>query len=245
MLGKIEELNKTIEKLMVEKTKADAQKEVWEGKLKEGLKDYKEKYGVDLSGKTFSDIKNNLAKEIKEVENQTKKEYEQAQQVVSLIQSGDIKGAWKLLGVDIDAQEKADEVVEEVVEETKLDKQQEELQGVSSVVSEIEGLDDSDFLGEGSEDAELQDGDFFVEEDDEEEPATLEPTEEEKAISEEVDKVLDSPKFGGISFDDDDDDDFVTQETEDKSSGTIEMEDDDEDDFGGFGKILKGSKFEI
>lgn len=243
MLQKIEELNKTIEKLMVEKTKADAQKEVWETKLKEGIKEYKEKYGVDLTGKTFAEMKAKLTKEIKAVEGKTQEEFEQAQKIVSLIQSGDIKGAWKLLGVNIDEQEK----VEEVVEETPAEKQQEELQGVSSVVDELDGISDDDFLGEDA-----QDGDFFVEEEDEEDGATDsfgssfdEDDKVKEEVKEEVEEKAEEnkpkPMFGGISFeDDDDDDDFIAQDTKE--------DDDDYDvdsDFGGFNNILKGSKFEV
>lgn len=222
MIKEIEALNKKIDRLMTEKTKADAQKEVWEGRLKESLKAYTQEYGVDMSGKNLNEIKENLKVEIAKVESQTEKEYKQSLQIVSLIENGDIKGAWKLLGVDLDetAEESENSVVEEPKEET--------LQSASSVISE---LDDSSFFGEDSES--------------EEEPLVVE---EDKEV--EVKKAFSSP----FTFEDDEEDDFVIPTTrepekkkeEAKSTG-IEVEDDEDDfgSFGGFGDILKGSKFEV
>lgn len=221
LLKKIEELNKTIESLMVKKTKADAQKEVWENRLNESIQHYKDEYGVDISGKSFSEVKSKLAEEIKKVENQTTEEYEKAQKIVSLIQNGDIRGAWRELGVDLDAKAEEEEVAETVLEDEGSD-EQEELHGVSEVFEELEDLDnlgDEDFYG--SEDS----GDIYVEEDDEDEEDAEGGLESflggssggMVGVSEKVEEptpapaaVVKPPVRQPIMWDDDDDD-FVTQ----------------------------------
>lgn len=229
MLKKFEELNRTIDKLNTEKTKADAQKEVWEKKLKESIQRYKEVYGVDLSGESFGVIKAKLTKEVEQVESKTVAEYEKAQKIVSLIQSGDIKGAWKEMGVETEEDKALENFLK--AEEEAQNSEQEVLQGVEDVISELE---DSDFLGAEVSDEEIEDnGDFYVDEDDEEEVPVK---------KEEVKK----PVFSPISFDDEDDDDFIAQPTEDSGKSTgivIDDDEDDEDSYGGFGDILSGSKF--
>lgn len=223
MIKKIEALNKDIDRLMKEKSRLDGQRETYEKNLLESISKYAEKYGVDLSGKSFADIKSKLSAEIKKVEEQTAMEYERSQKLVSLINSGDIKGAWKELGVDLD---------EEKTEESHY----EELQGVAEAISDVEEeISDDDFFGTSVEDdEELEDGDFFVEDD------------EEDVKKDEVSSNSVKPVFGGISFDDEDDD-FLTPKTVNKEEP--EVDDEDEEDgfssFGGFGGILAGSKFDV
>lgn len=268
MLKKIEELNKQIDSLMVKKTKADAQKEVWETRLNESIVKYAKEYGVDLSGKSFKDVKVKLAEEIRKVESQTAEEFEKSQKLVTLIQNGDIKGAWKELGVDLDAVEKEEEVIEEVKDESGSGTD-EGLQSASEVFNELEDLDDNDFLGSevekseaelaGFEDMGSDSMEIEVDEDDDDEGiesnlsssfikdsrSVYNPREEKK---EEVKKPA---MFLSFDDDEDDDDDFIVQpsvETSPKAKGGMVIEEDDddgEDDFAGFGSILKGSKFQI
>lgn len=257
MLEKIEKLNKTIEKLMVEKTKADAQKEVWEKNLKDCIKEYSSKYGVELAGESFSlkEIKANISKESKVVLEATTKEYEQAQKLVSLIQNGEIKEARKLLGV-----EDNDEDSEEVVEEEQAEANEvEEVKGNGWNIDEDNKEDE-----ETEEDVWSALKGIGDEDDDEIVEQVYEEVDEDvvdKKVSEDVDKVLDD-NVKSIMFEEDDDDDIIVggnnskgfieeadEDEEETSKGSnggisfIDEDEDDDDDFGGFGDILKGSKF--
>lgn len=232
MLTKIENLNKKIDALMKEKTKADAQKEVWENRLLESIKGYNQEYGVDLSAKNVAGIKEKLSVEIGKVEAQTKEEYERAQKIVSLIQAGDIKGAWLEVGVDLDA------VVQEepeVVTPVKEIQEEKGLQGISDAVSEVDDFDEADLFGFGA--------DITVDETEvkEEEVVVAQPEKTKKPVM-------------NITFDDDDDDDFIMQpvkaepKKEEKKTASFMLDDDDDDDFGGFGGfggVLAGSPFEV
>lgn len=226
MLKKFEELNRVIDKLNTDKTKADAQKEVWEKKLNESISEYAKKYGVDLSGKNIAEIKNKLSAEVNEVEAKAKKDYEYAMSIVSLIQSGDIEGAWKIIGVESPNNE---EIVQEEVADVVIPRVEDGLQSVEDVIDE---LDDSDFLGEGAT--------IEVEEDEED---------EEEVVKENTPVSFKPQAFAPLSFDDDDDEDeFIVQKSEEvKKPGGLVMDDEDDDDdgFGGFGSILSGSKFQV
>lgn len=231
MIKEIEALNAKIDKLMTEKTKADAQKEVWENRLLESITQYEASYGVKIKGETLNlkDIKSNLKKEIEEVEKETAREYEKSQKIVSLIEQGDIKGAWKMLGYDVDEKEEVSEEVKEeevVSEDTKL-------QGVQEAVDDVEGIDDvddSDFFGKGFSNEDSDEEDEFITENYVESEPVKKP---EKKVS-------------TFSFEDDDDDDYTIPT---KKSMTMDDSDEEDDDdfggFGGFGSILKGSKFEV
>ena len=225
MIKEIEAINKKIDKLMTEKTRADAQKEMWGNRLAESLEAYEKEYGVSLKGKSFKELKSNLSKEIDVVENKTKEEYEKSLKLVSLIESGDIEGAWKLLGVDMSTEE---ETEQEEIKDTE-----QGLEGVADVVNDIDSLDDSSFFGAGS----VEDDDEFIE--------------PEHVVREEEPKVAKKPNI--FEFEDDDDDsDFVFGSSPAKKEEPVksfEVEDDSDDfsngDFGGFGSLLQGSKFEV
>lgn len=131
MIKEIEMLNRRIDSLMTEKTKCDGQREVWQNRLYESIEAYKNEYGVDLSGVDLADIKAKVLNESKIVEAKVRSEYELASKLVSMIDRGDIKGAWDLINA------KAGNVTSVA----------EEPQGVSN--SEVEELDDADFFGSG------------------------------------------------------------------------------------------------
>lgn len=238
MIKEIEKLNREIDRIMTEKTKADAQKEVWESRLEESISNYNKEYGVNLSGKDLSEIKKKLMAETKVVESKTKEEFELSQKVVNLINEGDIKGAWRVLGVDIDAvNAQADIESQDEVEENKEVKNTQAVQGATEVVEE---MDDGDFFGESFED------------DESEEPPVQKEVRPQATPSSEKIKP-NSPVFSPFMLEDDEEEDeFVSPNTESNSgnsnetdSGSFIMEDDEEDDFGGFGNILAGSKFKI
>lgn len=238
MIKEIERLNREIDRIMTEKTKADAQKEVWESRLVESIKGYAKDYGVDLSGKDLVEIKKKLVAETNTIEAKTKEEFERASKIVKLINEGDIKGAWKILGVNIDEVENKEN--EEVVQE-KTDVE------VQSAVAAIEEMDDNSFYGESFDEEEEED---YIESND--------PVNFNTSI-----KNTEASEFNSFFMEDDEEeeDEFVIPNTRDISSvehkqfnikpsqsstsSSFVMEDDEEDEFGGFGSILSGSKFKV
>ena len=227
LLQEIEALNKKIDKLMNEKTKADAQKEVWESRLKEAVKSYKETYGVDLSDEDLGKFKQKLKAEIDKTSKEISEEYEKSKQLVALIESGDIKGAWALLGV-VEEEPKEEEIVEEAEEEV-VPRQSEELQGVTSAIDELE---DEDFFGVSAE------------------SVVVEKKESTPVVEKPKTSTLKTPSYFVMDDDEDEDDEFIVQDTKKEETPKNFIIDDDEDDdddmgFGSFGSILKGSKFEV
>lgn len=257
ILKEIENLNKQIETLMVEKTKYDAQKDVWESRLVESIDAYKKEFGVDISGSNLADIKRKLGSEIKVVEENTMKEFERSTKLVNLINSGDIKGAWKELGVDIDSvNTEKEEVVNEEVVVTKEVTPSEEVPVVNTpekttVVDVEDEVSDDDFYGSSFEDDEEEAEPSFLTK-----PVIpsvfMQPTEEEKVVAK---------PYNAFVVEDDDDDEFVIPSTKGSSSAPVleddedefiipstktpVVEDDSDDEFGGFGNILEGSKFQV
>lgn len=238
MIKEIERLNREIDRIMTEKTKADAQKEVWESRLVESIKGYAKDYGVDLSGKDLVEIKKKLVAETNTIEAKTKEEFERASKIVKLINEGDIKGAWEILGVNIDEIENKEN--EEVVQEkTGVE--------VQSAVAAIEEMDDNSFYGESFDEEEEED---YIESND--------PVNFNTSI-----KNTEASEFNSFFMEDDEEeeDEFVIPNTRDISSvehkqfnikpsqsstsSSFVMEDDEEDEFGGFGSILSGSKFKV
>lgn len=237
MIKEIERLNREIDRIMTEKTKADAQKEVWESRLVESIKGYSKDYGVDLSGKDLVEIKKKLVAETNMIEAKTKEEFERASKIVKLINEGDINGAWKVLGVDIENKE-SEEVVQEKANVE-----------VQSAVEAIEEMGDDDFYGESFEEEEEED---YIESND---PVDFDTSVKNTAAS----------KFNSFFMEDDEDDEeednFVIPNTKvvspvenkhsnskpskSSTSSSFVMEDDEEDEFGGFGSILSGSKFKV
>ena len=258
ILKEIENLNKQIEILMVEKTKYDAQKDVWESRLVESIDAYKKEFGVDISGSNLADIKRKLGSEIKVVEENTMKEFERSTKLVNLINSGDIKGAWKELGVDIDSvNTEKEEVVNEEVVVTKEVTPSEEVSVVNTpeqttVVDVEDEVSDDDFYGSSFEDDEEEVEPSFLTK-----PVIpsvfMQPTEEEKVVAK---------PYNAFVVEDDDEDEFIIPSTKGSSSvpvleeddedefiipstKTSVVEDDSDDEFGGFGNILEGSKFQV
>lgn len=257
ILKEIENLNKQIETLMVEKTKYDAQKDVWESRLVESIDAYKKEFGVDISGSNLADIKRKLGSEIKVVEENTIKEFERSTKLVNLINSGDIKGAWKELGVDIDSvnTEKEEVVTEEVVVSKEVTPSEEfpvvNTPEQTTVVDVEDEVSDDDFYGSSFEDDEEEAEPSFLTK-----PVIpsvfMQPTEEEKVVAK---------PYNAFVVEDDDDDEFVIPSTKGSSSAPVleddedefiipstktpVVEDDSDDEFGGFGNILEGSKFQV
>lgn len=237
LIKEIEELNKKIDRLMVEKTKSDAQSEVWSNRLNDSIKEYNKLYGVDISGNSLGEIKEKLTKESRVVEEVTRKEFEQAQKIVALVEEGDYVGARKLAGEEVEEVQEPIQEVEEVVEPVVSNK----LEGAVNVVEE---MNEDDFYG------------VFSDEDETEKSPIIEVDESDEVEDEQPlglngkAKPVNPFARGVFKFDDEDEeeDEFVTPnsvEAPKKSENKFVMEDDEEDDFGGFGSILSGSKFKV
>ena len=222
MIKEIESLNKEIKRLMTEKTKRDAQKEMLKNNLKQASKEYKEKYGVDLQGDTFEEFREKLLQEKAKVEAKAKEEYELANKLVELINANDIVGAWRILGVDLQEEEK------------QVDSSEVSANNQEQVIEDTEDIEDNEFLGEeefDSETEDIEDTEFLGEE---EVDSGVEETSKSQGGS--------LPQF---IIDDDDEDDFIVQPI-DKDEFVIQStEEDSSDSFGGFGSILSGSKFKL
>jgi hypothetical protein len=115
LIKKIDELNSKIAKLNQERNKAVATKEVWQERLGTSVSDYKEKFGVDLTknGESLNAVEPLISSEYTRVLNETQKDFDKQSKLVSLVESGNVEGAWELLGGNPNAKVEA---VEEPVE---------------------------------------------------------------------------------------------------------------------------------
>ena len=258
MLKKIEALNKRIASLNTEKTKADAQRGVWEKRLLEGLEAYNNKYFTNLPCSGVKAIRKELARELNEVERKTTEEYNKSLEVVLALEKGDIEKAYKLLGMEVYSDEDEEVAVDssevEGVCENPTIEDGVKLQSVNSVVEELE---DSDFMGSsvkstdsilnsnkskptGSEMSNIYSDDLVL-------PAVnLSKTGSKPAVS----------RSKVFIVEEDDDDEVVVPVNRAKpvvgdgtgNKGNLYIEEDDEEDldpYGGFSSILKGSAFKV
>ena len=111
----VQRLNKRIEDINTERTRVETRTQMLKDQILKDIKEYKKQFGVDLSASSFSEIKKLVAEESKAVSEAVEKEYKLKEQVVECIESGDIDGANRLLGVVVDEPEP--EGVEEEVKE--------------------------------------------------------------------------------------------------------------------------------
>lgn len=116
LAAEVQSLNKRIEAINAERTKAETRKAIFESQLNEALAEYSSKYGVDLGiGKSFSEIVSAVQDEAKSVGAEISKELALKSRVVTAIESGDFDTAYGLLGME--APEVVKCSVEAVVEE--------------------------------------------------------------------------------------------------------------------------------
>lgn len=113
----VQRLNKRIEDINTERTRVETRTQMLKDQILKDIKEYKKQFGVDLSASSFSEIKKLVAEESKAVSEAVEKEYKLKEQVVECIESGDIDGANRLLGVVVDEPEPEHESVEEEVTE--------------------------------------------------------------------------------------------------------------------------------
>lgn len=113
----IQILNNKIENINKERIKVETQMRMLKDQIFKDLKDYSSKYGVDLSGDSLAEISKNISREAKRVRAEVNAEYELKEKIVSLIESGNIDEANRLLGIGVDSGAAGgDEEVSEVEE---------------------------------------------------------------------------------------------------------------------------------
>lgn len=231
MLKEIEALNKKIDSLMVERTKAEAQKGLLQSNLEKSIKEYASEYGVDLSADSLEGISAKFNEEAKKVQQQVKEEYEMAKKLVECIDRKDYDGAWALLGVTKGTVE-VEDVTTDVATDTTVnidDVSDDDLFGTT--VTTIHADDPLGTLGRMEE---MVRGTEVTTEVKVEKPT---PT---------TNKPSTAPLF---SLDDEDEDipTLDTQSSSNSSSFEVDDEEDDGDNFslGGFSDLLKGTQFEV
>lgn len=146
----VQRLNKRIEDINTERTRVETRTQMLKDQILKDIKEYKKQFGVDLSASSFSEIKRLVAEESKAVSEAVEKEYKLKEQVVECIESGDIDGANRLLGVVVDEPEP--ESVKEDVEEAS---EAEELSVDMGSLEEDEDPFFSEDLGEGEQEIDL------------------------------------------------------------------------------------------
>lgn len=199
----------------MERVVIESKRELLVETLNKQVAEYKKKTGVDLAGKSVKEIYSKATTEYNKLYEEINAEYETQRKVVDCIESGDIDGAKRLLGMDVDAELEAEEEtesVEEAVEELEVgDDFELEVEEDDEVSEEEESEDLEDYeeetLGEEDEDeedevAEAEDGfaDLEIEEIDLDD-LSVEPEE----VEEESKKVKKTKKGMDNPFDKTDD----------------------------------------
>lgn len=146
----VQRLNKRIEDINTEKTRVETRTQMLKDQILKDIKEYKKQFGVDLSASSFSEIKRLVAEESNAVSEAVEKEYKLKEQVVECIESGDIDGANRLLGVVVDEPEP-----ESIEEEVKEASEAEELSVDMGSLEEDEDPFFSEDLGEGEQEIDL------------------------------------------------------------------------------------------
>lgn len=219
----IKKLNDKIEKIQVQRTKAETKREVLLSRLDSELSKYEKEYGVSLKGKTLKDTIKAISSEQKKVFDDLEGEYNRKLLVVSAIENGNIAEANELLGIKPVSEDFDEEPMEEDTSEG----------GINEVVEEPDEDLDGDF--DDLSDIATDDDDFGIDEDDLSDTATEDDDfgiDEEDTKKEEVKKPL------GSSVDE------TVKELDDEDDIYASLDDVDFEDFG-FGSILNGTELDV
>lgn len=112
MVQEVQALNKRIEAINVQKTKAEAKAEMLKKQLVTAIGSYKATYGVDLSDKSFAKLSGKVKAELNKVSSTLQEEYELKEKVVSAIEEGRYDDAYALLGIEREVEEVSEGVLE-------------------------------------------------------------------------------------------------------------------------------------
>lgn len=219
----IKKLNDKIEKIQVQRTKAETKREVLLSRLDSELSKYEKEYGVSLKGKTLKDTIKAISSEQKKVFDDLEGEYNRKLLVVSAIENGNIAEANELLGI----KPVPEDIDEEPIEEDTSG------EGINEVVEEPDEDLDGDF--DDLSDIATDDDDFGIDEDDLSDTASEDDDfgiDDDDTKKEEVKKPL------GSSVDE------TVKELDDEDDIYASLDDVDFEDFG-FGSILNGTELDV
>lgn len=217
--NEIKVLNDKIEKIQVQRTKAETKREVLMSRLESEISKYEKEYGVSLKGATLKDTVKAISVEQKKVFKGIEEEYNLKLKVVSAIESGNIEDANSLLGIETPVNDFDVDDIEDT----------EELEEVSPVE------DDTTNISEETDDFGIDEADFNLEDDGEDEDV-FGLNEDEEEVTEKAKTPIGSSvddTVKELDNEEDDDDDIY--------SGLDNV---DFDDFG-FGSILNGTELDV
>lgn len=217
--NEIKVLNDKIERIQVQRTKAETKREVLMSRLESEISKYEKEYGVSLKGDTLKDTIKAISVEQKKVSKGIEEEYNLKLKVVSAIESGNIEEANTLLGIETPIN---DFDVEDIEDTEDLD----EVSPVEDATKDVPEEDDNFGIDEDE---------FSLEDDDTEDEDVFGLSEAEEESSEKVKTPIGSSVDDTVKELDNDDDD------EDIYSGLDNV---DFDDFG-FGSILNGTELDV
>ena len=217
--NEIKVLNDKIERIQVQRTKAETKREVLMSRLESEISKYEKEYGVSLKGDTLKDTIKAISVEQKKVSKGIEEEYNLKSKVVSAIESGNIEEANTLLGIETPIN---DFDVEDIKDTEDLDE-----------VSPVE--DDTKYVPEEEDNFGIDEDEFNLDDDDAEDEDVFGLSEAEEESSEKVKTPIGSSVDDTVKELDNDDDD------EDIYSGLDNV---DFDDFG-FGSILNGTELDV
>lgn len=217
--NEIKVLNDKIERIQVQRTKAETKREVLMSRLESEISKYEKEYGVSLKGDTLKDTIKAISVEQKKVSKGIEEEYNLKSKVVSAIESGNIEEANTLLGIETPIN---DFDVEDIEDTEDLDE-----------VSPVE--DDTKDVPEEEDNFGIDEDEFSLDDDDAEDEDVFGLSEAEEESSEKVKTPIGSSVDDTVKELDNGDDD------EDIYSGLDNV---DFDDFG-FGNILNGTELDV
>ena len=191
----------------MERVVIESKRELLVETLNKQVAEYKKKTGVDLAGKSVKEIYSKATTEYNKLYEEINAEYETQRKVVDCIESGDIDGAKRLLGMDVDAEAEAEEEVETAEEavdelevgddfELEVDDSEEEDSDEEEMVEEDEAFEE-EAEDEADEKVKVEDGfaNLEIEEIDlddlGEEPEEVEVKEKPKKIKKGMDNPFD------------------------------------------------------
>lgn len=216
--NEIKVLNDKIERIQVQRTKAETKREVLMSRLESEISKYEKEYGVSLKGATLKDTIKAISVEQKKVSKGIEEEYNLKLKVVSAIESGNIEEANSLLGIETPVNDFDVDDIEDT----------EELEEVTTAE------DDTTNIAEETDDFGIDEADFNLEDDGEDEDV-FGLNEDEEEVTEKVKTPIGSSVDDTVKELDNEEDD------EDIYSGLDNV---DFDDFG-FGSILNGTELDV
>lgn len=214
----------------MERVVIESKRELLVETLNKQVAEYKKRTGINLAGKSVKEIYSKATTEYNKLYEEINAEYETQRKVVDCIECGDIEGAKRLLGMDVDAEsetEEETESVEEAVEELEVgddfelevedseaedeveDSDAESIEEYEDEVDEVDEFDGSEDADDGFADLEIEEIDL---DDLGEEPEAVEVKEEPKKAKK-TKKGMDNP------FDKTDDIFDFVEKAEEKKAG--------------------------